>query len=246
MDLGTVLKRLKSGAYASVADLAADVELIWSNAMAYNQDGSFVYKAAVTLRAAASKKFAPLLALPHPSSGDQAADGKGYQGGVGGAQAGGSSAGGEAGAGGEEEAGGGGGGEGEAPGDGAMLSPPPAEENVAMEGAPADSGAALAPGLVGDAVVAASAGLASALELPGDSEGAAPASLGAGFAEATLVAPMTGAASSDTAADGGGGDGQGEAAGVDGGEADGGEGEAAGVGEGGAAGVGEDGAADGS
>ena len=89
-----MLKRLKSGAYASVADLAADVELIWSNAMAYNQDGSFVYKAAVTLRAAASKKFAPLLALPHPSSGDQAADGKGYQGGVGGAQAGGSSAGG--------------------------------------------------------------------------------------------------------------------------------------------------------
>ena len=115
----------------------------------------------------------------------------------------------------------------------------------------ADTGAALAPGLFGGAVdaapvVVASSGLATALELPGDSEGAAPASLGAGFAEATLVAPMTGAASSDTAADGGGGDGQGEAAGVDGGEADGGEGEAAGVGEGGAAGVGEDGAADGS
>ena len=47
----------------------------------------------------------------------------------------------------------------------------------------------------------------------------------------------------DTAADGGGGDGQGEAAGVDGGEADSGEGAAAGVGEGDAAGVGEGGAA---
>jgi len=47
MDLGTVSARLGGGGYASVAELASDVSLIWENAMKYNQDGSWVFKVSV-------------------------------------------------------------------------------------------------------------------------------------------------------------------------------------------------------
>ena len=36
MDLGTVQQRYDAGQYASVLELAADVELIWDAAFAYN------------------------------------------------------------------------------------------------------------------------------------------------------------------------------------------------------------------
>lgn len=43
MDLSTVEKKLKNGDYMSVSDFGADVRKIWSNAMAYNTEGSAIY-----------------------------------------------------------------------------------------------------------------------------------------------------------------------------------------------------------
>ena len=62
MDLGTVLKRLEGGQYSSVLDVAADIDLVWSNAMTYNQDESYIYNIAAELKAYADKKMAPLVA----------------------------------------------------------------------------------------------------------------------------------------------------------------------------------------
>ena len=62
MDLGTVQKRLNAGGYASMMDVAADVNLVWSNAMTYNQDGSPIDQLAAALKAVADRKMAPLLA----------------------------------------------------------------------------------------------------------------------------------------------------------------------------------------
>lgn len=41
MDLGTVKKKLKERQYASPADVNADVQLVWSNCMTYNQVSRF-------------------------------------------------------------------------------------------------------------------------------------------------------------------------------------------------------------
>jgi len=49
MDLGTVKKKLDSKDYKKLEQCAADIRLIWSNAMLYNQPGSLVYKAAKSL-----------------------------------------------------------------------------------------------------------------------------------------------------------------------------------------------------
>ena len=43
-------------------DVAADVDLVWSNAMVYNIDGSDIYNTAADLKAFADRKFAPLVA----------------------------------------------------------------------------------------------------------------------------------------------------------------------------------------
>jgi hypothetical protein len=43
MDLSTVEKKLKSGAYASTKDFIHDVRLIWNNAWSYNQPGSNIF-----------------------------------------------------------------------------------------------------------------------------------------------------------------------------------------------------------
>ena len=59
MDLGTIAKNIESGKYSSVLDVAADVDLVWSNAMTYNADGSFVYDAAAEMKAIADQKMAP-------------------------------------------------------------------------------------------------------------------------------------------------------------------------------------------
>ncbi|CAM9482489.1 unnamed protein product, partial [Heterosigma akashiwo] len=43
MDLGTVKANLKKGVYNDAQECADDIRLIWSNCMAYNEDGSEVY-----------------------------------------------------------------------------------------------------------------------------------------------------------------------------------------------------------
>ena len=62
MDLGTVMKRLDGGGYASVQAVVGDVDLVWQNAMTYNQDESYIYQVAAELKSFADKKLAPLLA----------------------------------------------------------------------------------------------------------------------------------------------------------------------------------------
>ena len=47
MDLGTVMQRLQANEYASVADMADEVSLVWNNAMTYNMDDSWIYQSAV-------------------------------------------------------------------------------------------------------------------------------------------------------------------------------------------------------
>ena len=62
MDLGTVMKRLESNQYSSVLDVAADIELVWSNAMTYNQDESYIYAIANDLKTYSEKKMEKLVA----------------------------------------------------------------------------------------------------------------------------------------------------------------------------------------
>jgi hypothetical protein len=49
MDLTTVKKNLEKGVYKKPADLAADVRLVFSNAMTYNAPNSKIYHMARTL-----------------------------------------------------------------------------------------------------------------------------------------------------------------------------------------------------
>jgi len=58
MDLGTVREKLRSGKYATTADFAADVRLVWKNAKLYNQEGSEIYDAAHELEGAFENAFA--------------------------------------------------------------------------------------------------------------------------------------------------------------------------------------------
>ena len=62
MDLGTISANIESGKYDSAAGVAADVNLVWSNAMTYNLDGSFAFEAAADLKKVADLKMAPLVA----------------------------------------------------------------------------------------------------------------------------------------------------------------------------------------
>lgn len=50
MDLGTISKKLDSGAYHSIEDFAADTNLTFDNAMTYNEEGSVVYDMAKELK----------------------------------------------------------------------------------------------------------------------------------------------------------------------------------------------------
>jgi len=43
MDLGTIKRNLEAGKYKDSNDVANDIRLVWSNCMAYNQDGSEIY-----------------------------------------------------------------------------------------------------------------------------------------------------------------------------------------------------------
>jgi hypothetical protein len=62
MDLGTIMKRLETGQYDSVLSVASDIDQVWANAMAYNQDASYIYAIAAELKSYADKKMAPLVA----------------------------------------------------------------------------------------------------------------------------------------------------------------------------------------
>mmetsp|Transcript_6775 Transcript_6775/g.17738 ORF Transcript_6775/g.17738 Transcript_6775/m.17738 type:complete len:328 (-) Transcript_6775:375-1358(-) len=57
MDLGTIKDKLKSSKYATTADLAQDVRLVWKNAKSYNQEGSEIHIAASSLEADFEAKF---------------------------------------------------------------------------------------------------------------------------------------------------------------------------------------------
>jgi hypothetical protein len=43
MDLGTVKKNMEEGKYETVEEVARDIRQVWTNCMAYNQDGSEYY-----------------------------------------------------------------------------------------------------------------------------------------------------------------------------------------------------------
>jgi hypothetical protein len=47
-DLGTIKKRIETGGYENLDDVATDVRLVWSNCMLYNRDGSEYYHLADT------------------------------------------------------------------------------------------------------------------------------------------------------------------------------------------------------
>ena len=52
---------------AQVWQNCADIDLVWSNAMTYNQDESYIYQIAADLKAFADKKMAPLVAAARES-----------------------------------------------------------------------------------------------------------------------------------------------------------------------------------
>lgn len=60
MDLGTVTTKLESGEYSNVEKFAADVRLVWKNALVYNQPGSEIYITAEKLSQAFEKKMSKL------------------------------------------------------------------------------------------------------------------------------------------------------------------------------------------
>ena len=78
MDLGTVQRQLDQGKYAFVLDVAADVDLVWTNAMLYNPPDNWVYKAAQAAKEFADRKLeshlvaararAPLLTMTSATS----------------------------------------------------------------------------------------------------------------------------------------------------------------------------------
>jgi len=71
MDIGTVSKRLDSGSYATVHAMYADLDLVWTNCMKYNQDESSLYTIARDLKTLVDKKMEPILGSARPSGGDE-------------------------------------------------------------------------------------------------------------------------------------------------------------------------------
>ena len=60
MDLGTVLQRLEANEYGSPAEMAEEINLVWTNAMSYNMDDSWIHQSAKGLKKFADGKLAPL------------------------------------------------------------------------------------------------------------------------------------------------------------------------------------------
>lgn len=50
MDLGTIKEKLKKREYATPTELHKEVQLVWTNCMTYNQDGSDFFKLAASLK----------------------------------------------------------------------------------------------------------------------------------------------------------------------------------------------------
>jgi len=61
MDLGTIQNKLETGKYQNNAEkFAADVRLVWKNAMTYNRSDSEIYMTADQLRILFEKRFTKL------------------------------------------------------------------------------------------------------------------------------------------------------------------------------------------
>ena len=76
MDLGTATKKLAANKYADLDSYAADVRLIFKNCMAYNTEGSEVYKMAVRLEKIFDREYAKMTGKtkaggPRPVSDDE-------------------------------------------------------------------------------------------------------------------------------------------------------------------------------
>jgi Bromodomain/Bromodomain extra-terminal - transcription regulation len=61
MDLGTIKDKLKKKGYKTLRQVSDDVNLVWTNCMTYNQDGSDFYKLADSLHRKWDDKFSKLL-----------------------------------------------------------------------------------------------------------------------------------------------------------------------------------------
>ena len=58
MDLGTVKAKLERGDYSSAKEFRHDTNLVWTNCMTYNADGSEYYMIASTLKKVFEEKYA--------------------------------------------------------------------------------------------------------------------------------------------------------------------------------------------
>ncbi len=58
MDLGTVKVKLERGEYSSAKEFRHDANLVWTNCMTYNADGSEYYMIASTLKKVFEEKYA--------------------------------------------------------------------------------------------------------------------------------------------------------------------------------------------
>eukprot|EP00607_Mallomonas_marina_P004145 CAMPEP_0182425486 /NCGR_PEP_ID=MMETSP1167-20130531/11931_1 /TAXON_ID=2988 /ORGANISM="Mallomonas Sp, Strain CCMP3275" /LENGTH=230 /DNA_ID=CAMNT_0024606255 /DNA_START=128 /DNA_END=820 /DNA_ORIENTATION=+ len=58
MDLGTIKTKLESNSYSCIEEVAADMRLVWTNCMTYNQDGSEYYQLADTFAKKFEEKYA--------------------------------------------------------------------------------------------------------------------------------------------------------------------------------------------
>ena len=61
--------KLLSGKYANADKFAADVRLVWKNAMSYNQEGSDIYAAAAALSKTFEKRFSKVKRTSSSSAG---------------------------------------------------------------------------------------------------------------------------------------------------------------------------------
>ena len=61
MDLGTIKKNVTARKYATIAEAAEDVRLVWTNCMTYNADGSDFFMLAKSLNKKWDEKFAKYL-----------------------------------------------------------------------------------------------------------------------------------------------------------------------------------------
>ena len=61
MDLGTVKAKLERGEYSSAKEFRHDTNLVWTNCMTYNADGSDYYLIASNLKKVFDEKYAKLI-----------------------------------------------------------------------------------------------------------------------------------------------------------------------------------------